>query len=265
MSDYLYLLLLGLFLPLFPMSVVFNTLLVRLPHPLWRGLLLLLWPQIGLLLAISLDLILPPWLVYWVLFTSVLYAFRLLAQREVHRWIGFLATSLWSLNGLFIIAAHTTSSDGFVDLLSLLGYTFLISIPLVILSLLATHLTRHFGAAYTGLYAGLAKTMPHFSIILIVSMLAATATPLFPSFFLMLAHLLQASHQAALHVILTLLILWILWSWSGMRLLQGLIIGNSDPAHLAQNKDLSQRETILYMTVLGLLLISGLFFAGGLL
>ena len=44
----LYFLLAGLFLPLFPLSMVFNALFNRLQHVALRGILLIGWPHIGL-------------------------------------------------------------------------------------------------------------------------------------------------------------------------------------------------------------------------
>ena len=90
-------LLIGLFLPLFPQSMVFNAVLERVGHPLLRSALLLAWPQIGLLALAALDAGPPSWLVVWALASSALYAFRLLAMREMGRWTGFLATSAWAL------------------------------------------------------------------------------------------------------------------------------------------------------------------------
>ena len=47
-------------------------------------------------------------------------------------------------------------------------------------------LERRFGAAYTGLYGGLARTIPRFSGVFVTVVVAAIATPLFPTFFIML-------------------------------------------------------------------------------
>jgi hypothetical protein len=87
----------GLFLPLFPFSIVFNAVLERVERPLLRSVILLAWPQIGLLAFSTHAAATPSWLLGWALLTSLLYALRLLAMREVGRWTGFLATSAWAL------------------------------------------------------------------------------------------------------------------------------------------------------------------------
>ena len=60
------------------------------------------------------------------------------------------------------------------------------SAPLVLLALLSAGLEKRFGAAYTDLYGGLAQSIPRFSGVLVVVILAAIATPLFPGFFILL-------------------------------------------------------------------------------
>ena len=55
----------GLFLPLFPFSMVLNMLYARLRTPWLRSLLLLIWPQIGLIIVFSYDLSVPAWALAW--------------------------------------------------------------------------------------------------------------------------------------------------------------------------------------------------------
>ena len=93
----LQLLLIGFFLPLFPLSIAVNVLLERMPHAWARALVLLIWPQVGVFLVAEHIGELPDWIKYWGLATAGLYAFRMLAMREVNRWLGFLATSSWAL------------------------------------------------------------------------------------------------------------------------------------------------------------------------
>ena len=143
------LVLVGVFLPLFPFSIAFNALLERLTKPLQRSALLLVWPQIGVL-ALSVNATaIPSWFVTWAILSSLLYAFRLLAMREMGRWVGFLATSAWAL---LWPAAYAGIPPAQLWTFAA-GFT----IPLIFVTLLAQVLERQFGAAYIGLYGGLAR------------------------------------------------------------------------------------------------------------
>ena len=69
-------LLAGLFLPLFPLSAVFTALYQRLRPAGLRVVLLLAWPQAGLLLAGGPAGPIPDWVVALAQTTAALYAFR---------------------------------------------------------------------------------------------------------------------------------------------------------------------------------------------
>lgn len=66
----------GLFLPLFPLSIVFNQVLGLLPHPVLRAGLLLLWPQVGVALVLWLGEKPPAWVSVWAILTALMYALR---------------------------------------------------------------------------------------------------------------------------------------------------------------------------------------------
>ena len=242
------LMLVGVFLPLFPFSMAFNALFERVSQPRLRAVLLLTWPQIGLWGLSNLGAEIPSWFVAWALATSLLYAFRLLAMREMGRWTGFLATSTWALLWL----------PAYAGVQPLQRWTFgaAFSVPLVFLILLAHRLECKFGAAYAGLYGGLAQRMPRFAGVLVISVLAATATPLFPAFFAMLETLILAKPIPAV----SLTAIWLIWSWAAARLLQGLIVGPADPSPAM---DLQIGTTWLYAAALVGLVIAGLALTGG--
>lgn len=239
--------LVGLLLPLFPLSIVFNAVLQRIGHPALRSAILLAWPQAGLWALSTLSADLPSWLVYWALATSILYAFRLLAMREVGRWIGFLATSSWAV--LWLPAA------GGIGHSELWLYAAAFTLPLVILTLLASVLEERFGAAYIGLYGGIAISTPRFAGVLVFAILAATATPVFPSFFAMLNSVIASQPVPA--VLLT--ISWVGWSWAAARLLQGLIVGAAEPN---PKEDLSMAATWGYAAGLLALVAAGVIVTG---
>ncbi len=238
----------GFFLPLFPLSIVFNAVLERIGQPLLRSALLLVWPQVGLIILAALDAEPPSWLVTWALASSALYAFRLLAMREMGRWTGFLATSAWTLLWLAAAAGIPASQ--------LWPYAAAFSIPLVFIALLAGNLRRRFGAAYTGLYGGLALSTPRFAGILVISVLAATATPLFPAFFAMLGTLIVSQPIPAV----ALTGVWLIWSWAAARLLQALIVGTADPS---PDLDLNTAVTWGYSLGLAVLVFAGMLLTGG--
>ena len=242
-------LLAGLFLPLFPLSMPFNFLYGRLRHPYVRCLLLLLWPQIGIVMlgAFAAEPV-PAWMVAWGLLTSLLYALRALALREVGLWTSFVGTSAWAL--IWILLGTGAS------LQQLALYSLGISVPLLLLTFLGAGLERRFGAAYLGLYGGLAQTIPRFSTVLVIVVLAIVATPLFPTFFAMLSMVLKAMPTAPL-LAAGVIAVWLLWSWAGARLLQGLVVGP------VQNTatDLSRGVLWGYIVVLGGLLVAGVYWS----
>lgn len=249
-------LLAAVFLPLFPFSAVFTALYQRAGHAAVRVGLLLAWPQIGLILAGRLAGPVPDSVIALALATAVLYALRALALRELGQWIAFLATSLWTL--LWLVGPGEAAA------ITAHWHALGMSAPLALLALLTASLERRFGAAYTGLYAGLAQTLPRLAGVLVVAVLAAVALPLFPAFFTMLA-LLLISAPAMPAASLALLGVWLLWTWSGARMLQGLVVGRADPdtgEHRAA--DLGRGSAWAYVVALLAFTVGGLLLTGDL-
>lgn len=253
MPDLLNILLIGIFLPLFPMSMVFNAILENIKPNWLRGLLFILWPLIGLLIVTNSNLIIPDWILPLALSTSFLYAIRMLSLREVNQWTGFLATSIWSLLWLPIIQGTSTAL--------MYGFAIGMSVPLLLLVLLATGLERRFGAAYTDLYGGLARTTPRYAGVLVTVVVAAIATPLFPTFFFMLDMVVETVSSEPFAA-LALLLIWLFWSWAGTRLIQGLIVGRASNTKVA---DMDIVSISFYSVVLVALMVSGIYLAGAIL
>ena len=250
MLETLIILLAGIFLPLFPMSMVFNAILDRITHSWLRLLLFSAWPLIGLFIVLDRNLVLPDWLLALSLSTSALYALRLLTLREVNQWSGFLATSMWSL--LWLPMMQQTSPE------LLYGYAISMSAPLVLLVLLSAGLEQRFGAAYMDLYGGLARTIPRFAGVLVTVVAAAIATPLFPTFFIMLEMVVKIISTTPLAATVLLLI-WLFWSWAGARLIQGLIVGRASTDKIT---DMEITTTGLYSMVLLALVVGGIYLSG---
>jgi len=252
MPDIIFLFLVGLFLPLFPLSMVFNALFNRVQHVVLRCVLLIIWPHIALATIHLTEVSIPTWVVAWALITSLLYAIRMLALRSMGQWTSFLATSMWAMLWL-----TTTDIEQSVQHL----YAFGLTTPLVLLAILSAGLEKRFGAAYTDLYGGLAESIPRFAGVLVVVVLAAVATPLFPSFFIMLKLIMEWS-VAMPSAMFALLTIWLLWSWAGVRLLQGLIVGSASQGEAA---DLNLMSCWSYVVVLVALMLSGLYLSVGVL
>jgi NADH:ubiquinone oxidoreductase subunit 4 (subunit M) len=249
MSLSLYLLA-GLFLPLFPLSMVFNQGLGRLRQPWLRALLMLLWPQIGVWIITQTEAPVPDWLVVWALLTAAFYAYRALVLREVGLWTGFVATSAWAL-----LWAGATE-PGHLHLQAL-GF----SLPLALMSLLTGALEARFGAAHTSLGGGLGTSAPRLAALFVVAVLAAVATPVFPGFFTLLASIL-AQVAAAPTTALALVLVWLLWTWSGVRLLHGIVVG---PPRDARVQDITTTATWGYAAGFVALALVGIKFGGVLL
>lgn len=243
-------LLAGIFLPLFPLSMAFNMLYARIRGVVMRVLLLLAWPQLGVaLLSISNGHV-PEWAIVLAVGTSLFYCVRALALRDVSIWISFLATSAWAV---LWVAAY----DG-IETVRLHFYALGFSAPLVILALLVAELERRYGAAYTGLYGGLGHTLPRFSGVLVFVVLAVIATPLFPSFSTMLKVIVTALPVMP-GVAVGLVGVWLIWSWAGARLLQGLIVGRASEQEMP---DLSQLTTWAYVAAISAMFAVGAYGMG---
>lgn len=238
----------ALFLPLFPFSMLLNLILSRLRWPPARAGVLLAWPQIGVAILKLTEPDIPAWVVPWALATAALYALRLLTIRDLGLWAGFLAASVLPLTwGLAQSGAPAENLHGFALWFSL---------PAALLALLTQPLMARFGAAYAGLPGGLSALLPRLSAVLVVTLLAAIATPPFPGFFAMLDLLPRMSASADVAI----LVIWLVWGWAATRLLQGFVVGAASPARV---DDLGRQSTWAYMGVLCVLTVAGLYLTGG--
>jgi NADH:ubiquinone oxidoreductase subunit 4 (subunit M) len=218
---------------------------MRLKNPYARFVLLLLWPQFGVV-ALT-DQPVPEYMVIWALLSSGHYALRLLTVRDLGLWAGFFASSslalAWGLAG-----QHAQIEMHF--------FALWFSLPAALLALLTGSLVKRFGAAYAGLYGGLASSMPRLSILLVVTVFSAIATPPSPGFFAMLALLQRLSWFAAVGVLL----IWLFWGWTATKLMQGFVFGAD---HRHGMSDLGRTSTFFYMSALCAFVATGLYITGG--
>ena len=234
------------FLPLFPFSALFVMLVNRLSYVWLRSILFLAWPLAGVFLLGNANVELPQWVMAWALFTAFLYAFRALVIRELTLWLSYIAVSAWAI--LWVVYDVTDKADW---PLFALGFT----LPMALMALLAGELKQRFGGAYAGLYGGIAESHPRLSAMLVFTLMAVTATPLFPGFFTMLSSIMAEMHTAPM-LSAGLLVVWLLWSWSGVILLQGLVMGERDES-MAQQPDLAKSRVGVYGVSLFAMLLFG--------
>lgn len=247
MSFFL-MLLAGFFLPLFPLSMVFNALLARTQNPIVGVLLIFIWPQIGVILLAWAGLPLDSsFFVGWAVLTAVFYAWRLLTVRVLSQWAGMLATSAWALT--WVIAANFPGSS------ELHSFALWMSVAPALLIVIAIALQERFGAAYSGLVVGLARALPRLSTVIVVVVFAAMALPIFPSFFAMLVLLAHTDILFALPILL----IWLLWSWAGTRLLNGFVFG---PCLQTEATDLSLTSTWAIAGLIIAIVVTNLIWTG---
>lgn len=222
------LLLAGLFLPLYPLSVLPNALLQsRWKAGVGKGsglalkfAIILIFPVIGLGLATFAMRIGAPNSGLFTLFgvwggiTSVLYAFRLLSAKDGEIWISHLFSSALALIWIGI-------SYGVDPLLPAIG----LSISLLPLVFMLEQLTQRFGIARSGLYPGLCCRMPGFSHLFVLAVLTAIAVPFSPSFFAIAALAFGGVAADEVVVLLPICLSWLLWTWAGVNLLTGIVWG----------------------------------------
>jgi NADH:ubiquinone oxidoreductase subunit 4 (subunit M) len=183
--------------------------------------------------------------VYWAVLTACLYAFRAVALRDLGLWTAHMATSAWSL--LWVVAGF--AGDQTALILQAVG----LSAPLIILAWLVARLEAVFGAAYAGTYGGLAQTVPRLSLLLVLSILAAVGTPLFPTFFTLLATITRALPVVP-GAALIMLVVWLLWAWAGARMQRGMVVG---PAAVKPGPDLDRPGSLVPAIALVFLAIAG--------
>ena len=243
-------LIVAFFFPLFPFSMVFMRLYQKLNNPWLKIIIVVFWPMTGLFLITTLQPGVPEWLLYWAVFTSFFYALRSLVIKDFGIWTGFIAVSLWS------VLWTLTSKD--VD--TLFYYILGFSLPLAMLIILSHELQKRFDTMYAGLIGGIADSVPRLSRMLVIAILAVISTPFFPGFFVMFASIKEQIIEIPV-LAAALAVCWFFWTWSGMRLLQGLITGPSSDDSV---DDLGMSSTMVYAVILIAVVLLGLFKAGGL-
>lgn len=236
-----------LLLPLFPLSLLVNAILQALP--VWLRIpVLLVLPVVGALalgmapapdgpLALGLEVL--------AAFTALLYAWRLLAVREVFIWARLQATSAWPL--VWMAWLHGMSVD------KLVAVALAVTVPAAVLMLMACGLRRRLGAAYLGLLGRIGPAYPRLTGAWVVAMLAVLAAPPFPGFFALLAVL----HQISAGLVVVVLAVWLIWSWAAAVLWQHGLFGPEFP-RAAGTADLSVRGSTAWLVLAAAVVVLGL-------
>jgi hypothetical protein len=230
--------------------MVFNALFQRVRSTWLRAALLLVWPLAGLGLMELGPLAVTPDLMLWALLSSALYGFRAVVVREVGVWTGFQATSSWALIWI--------ASGAGVESVALFLHVLAFSIPLLLLVFQSAELVRRYESAYAGVVHGIARAQPRLAGAIVITLLAVIASPVSPAFFAMLNSITHAASVLPVAAAGAALV-WLLWSWSGMRLMQELLVG---PASPAGHDDIAYGITVVYALALTMLVLGGLYFAG---
>jgi len=237
----------ALFLPLFPLGSVFNAVFQRARHPGLRAVLLLLWPLAGIYLFQLVPFTGSTWLTWWALFSAALYGLRAVVVRDVSVWTGYLATSAWSLTWVMLLPG--ASPD--VPVLHVLAF----NLPLVLLVFLSAGLERRYGSAFAGIVSGVAQAQPRLAGLFVATLLAVIGSPLFPAFFAMLGGIARAGAVLPFAAF-GMALVWLLWSWSGIKLLQELLVG---PATTTAHADVAQGSLATFVLSLLALVAGGLY------
>ncbi|GAB1717591.1 MAG: hypothetical protein NTAFB05_26330 [Nitrobacter sp.] len=225
-------------LPLFPLSLLFNAGLQALP--VWmRVPALLALPAAGALLlgqTAAPPAPLATALQIFAAFTTLLYAWRLLAVQEVFIWARLQATSAWPL--VWLAWLHGMSG------VALVLVALAVTLPAAVLMILGCSLSRRLGGAYLGLRGRIGPAFPRLTGVWVVALLAALAAPPFPGFFAMIAVL----QQIPAGLVAVVLAVWLLWSWAAAVLLQHGLFGDEWP-RAAGTVDLSRSGTALWLAL----------------
>jgi hypothetical protein len=246
-------LLIAFFLPLFPFSIAYNALFVRIRDYRVAMLIMIVWPASGIYMALKLGGNPPEWVAYWAAFTAVLYAFRSLVMRDLRIWTAYMATSVWAL--LWLVFPQQSGS------LTPWLITLMLALPMALMPLVTGWITHCFGGAYAGSVNGLAMNVPRISLLLVFAVMAVIATPIFPGFFVLLG-MVNKLLPAIPFVALGILLVWMLWTWSGVRILQGFLVG---PRRDQQETDINLSMLSVIVMPLLVYIIAGLLLSGELL
>lgn len=207
----------AVFLPLFPLSMIFNAVFAVARSAWVRVIMVVIWPQIGLWLLSEAGTApphrLPRWLMLLGLATAVFYAWRMLSVRALPIWVGFWVTSAWALAWVAMIGGV----HGMDLRIAMAG----VSLTAAALVCGVRAIADRWGEAYLGPRRGLGRQAPRLAGVLVVVMLAAMGAPVLPMFFVMLWLVLHTDGYGVAGAVAV----WLLWSWSAARVWQGLLFG----------------------------------------
>jgi NADH:ubiquinone oxidoreductase subunit 4 (subunit M) len=233
---------------LFPFSIGAVALFDRIADGRIRTLVLFVWLLLGAAVLDLADAPPPAWMLAWAMLTALFYAWRALAVRDAGLWVVFLVISsaalLWAGAG----------REGLLLKAVALG------LPLAMMGAVVTLVERHFGAAHVALDLRLASHAPKLSGLFAIGLFAVIAMPVSPSFFAMIALVVDQA-QGSAPTVLAVLACWLLWSWSAARLFAGLVVG---PPRKKPD-DISDPLALTFGAVVVVLGMMGIFFGGVLL
>lgn len=223
-------------LPLFPLSMPVNAALQALPAAL-RAVALLALPAGGALLLAAVPVpggAMAQGVGALAALTALLYAWRLLAVREVFIWARLQATSAWPLVWMAWLSG--------MDARRLVAVAVALTLPAAALTAVAFALRRRLGAAYLGLQGRIGPAYPRLTGVWVGALLATLAVPPFPGFFALLGVL----HRVGPALAAVALGVWLLWGWAAAALWQHALFGAAQP-RAAGTSDLSRGAVAVWV------------------
>lgn len=200
---------LALLFPIFPVTALYVYLLKNFPRS--RVYLLILLPVVAFLtFEVFEGAEVFPYIAYFSIATSLLYAFKSLSVKSLELWLAYNYVAVISLQWVIM------ESVGINPLL-LFGSV----LPVVSLHLIVRFLELTYGGAHFLVLRGLGPALPKTSLLLSVSLVTCSAVSPVTLFVVHLTGLLSPDP-----ITQTLLLLnWFLWGWSAIRVVSGFLFG----------------------------------------
>ncbi len=236
----------ALFLPLFPLHLLYITALTRTPRTLTIALAILL-PVAGLFMVPEIPLALRPAVGTLAAIGALWGAVKALAQIDVARLLAFGGFSLYS-----VLWWHL-SQVGKVDSLAL-SYAAGVTLAIGGLTLAWSMIRARFGDLDLHHIGGLFSPMPRFALCTALLVMAAAGLPPFGLFFSYLKILLNPSTTMSLGLV-AIIATWFAASWYLFKLMQRLLFGPHRPD--LRYEDLRPAEVTSFVVVLALLVVLG--------
>jgi hypothetical protein len=234
MNTNLLLTLAALFLlPIFPFSIATNFFLAKLKGKTLLVTLLVMFFIGTFLLSMSDNQIVVKYISIFALLGSILYAFRMLSVSTAYSYLIFYYTVLSG----FVWFWKFIEGD-------MLHFTIVMTLPLCVFGLLIAFLDSQYGCVHYKMFRGLGKHLPRFSILLILTIPFLIMTPYISGFDVFIVNISKFN----IYYLCGILLIWILMTWSGVRLIEKFIYGKA--TRNLRYKDVSVLQSVFLIALL---------------